>query len=150
MKYHKITYPDINNGEGFRVTLWVAGCSHHCKGCHNPETWDFETGFLFTASTKEKLFDILKLPYIKGITFSGGEPLDTFYEVLDLVKEIKKEFPTKDIWLYSGYTIEEIKNSFRSEILEYINVLVDGKFILEQKDLSLPFRGSKNQNIIKL
>lgn len=150
MKYHKITYPDINNGEGFRVTLWISGCSHHCKGCHNPETWDFETGFLFTSTTKDELFNILRLPYIKGVTFSGGEPLDTFYEVIDLIKEIKKEFPTKNIWLYSGYTIEEIKNSFRREILEYIDVLVDGKFILEQKDLSLSFRGSKNQNVIKL
>ena len=149
MNIHGITYPDVNNGLGCRVTLWVSGCIHHCHGCHNQETWDFNSGRKFTLDDKTKLFEILSLPYIKGLTLSGGDPLCSYGEVLALVKEIKENFTSKDIWLYSGFTLEYIKEHFE-EILKYLDVIVDGKFIKELKDVSLPFRGSSNQNIWKI
>ena len=148
MRFHNITYPDVNNGEGCRVTLWVAGCTHHCKGCHNPQTWSFKSGREFTEDIKNKLYNVLRLPYIKGITFSGGDPLDSFEDVFELIKDIKNSFNDKDIWLFSGYTLEDIKNSEKKIILEYIDVLVDGEFKEELKDLSLKFRGSSNQRIL--
>lgn len=148
MRFHNITYPDVNNGDGCRVTLWVAGCTHHCKGCHNPQTWSFKSGREFTEDIKNKLYNILRLPYIKGITFSGGDPLDSFEDVFELIKDIKNSFNDKDIWLFSGYTLEDIKNSEKSVILGYIDVLVDGEFKEELKDLSLKFRGSSNQRIL--
>lgn len=148
MRFHNITYPDVNNGEGCRVTLWVAGCTHHCKGCHNPQTWSFKSGREFTEDIKNKLYNVLKLPYIKGITFSGGDPLDSFEDVFELIKDIKNSFNDKDIWLFSGYTLEDIQNSDKNIILEYIDVLVDGEFKEELKDLSLKFRGSSNQRIL--
>ena len=148
MRFHNITYPDVNNGEGCRVTLWVAGCTHHCKGCHNPQTWSFKSGREFTEDIKNKLYNVLKLPYIKGITLSGGDPLDSFDDIFELVKDIKNSFNDKDIWLFSGYTLEDIKNSEKSVILGYIDVLVDGEFKEELKDLSLKFRGSSNQRIL--
>jgi anaerobic ribonucleoside-triphosphate reductase activating protein len=138
----------VNNGEGCRVTLWVAGCTHHCKGCHNPQTWSFKSGREFTEDIKNKLYNVLKLPYIKGITLSGGDPLDSFDDIFELVKDIKNSFNDKDIWLFSGYTLEDIKNSDKNIILEYIDVLVDGEFKEELKDLSLKFRGSSNQRIL--
>lgn len=148
MRFHNITYPDVNNGEGCRVTLWVAGCTHHCKGCHNPQTWSFKSGREFTEDIKNKLYNVLRLPYIKGITFSGGDPLDSFEDVFELIKDIKNSFNDKDIWLFSGYTLEDIQNSEKNIILEYIDVLVDGEFKEELKDLSLKFRGSSNQRIL--
>lgn len=148
MRFHNITYPDVNNGEGCRVTLWVAGCTHHCKGCHNPQTWSFKSGREFTEDIKNKLYNVLKLPYIKGITLSGGDPLDSFDDIFELVKDIKNSFNDKDIWLFSGYTLEYIQNSEKKIILEYIDVLVDGEFKEELKDLSLKFRGSSNQRIL--
>lgn len=148
MRFHNITYPDVNNGEGCRVTLWVAGCTHHCKGCHNPQTWSFKSGREFTEDIKNKLYNVLKLPYIKGITLSGGDPLDSFDDIFELVKDIKNSFNDKDIWLFSGYTLEDIQNSEKKIILEYIDVLVDGEFKEELKDLSLKFRGSSNQRIL--
>lgn len=146
MRIHGITYPDINNGLGCRVTLWVSGCIHHCKGCHNSETWDFNSGRAFTDEDKTKLFEILDKPYIKGLTLSGGDPLCSYNDILNLVKEVKEKFPTKDIWLFSGFTMDEIKNNY-NEILQYIDVIVDGKYVKELKDTSLKFRGSSNQNI---
>ena len=141
-----MTYPDVNNGLGCRVTLWVSGCIHHCQGCHNKETWDFNSGSEFTEDTKLKLFEALNKPYIKGLTLSGGDPLCSYEDVLTLVKEIKEKFPTKDIWLFSGFTMDYIKTHFKA-ILSYIDVLVDGRFVEELKDLSLAFRGSSNQII---
>ena len=146
MRIHKITYPDINNGLGCRVTLWVSGCIHHCKGCQNKETWSFESGREFTDDDKREIFKVLSLPYIKGITFSGGDPLCSYDDILSLAKEIKEKFPKKDIWLYTGYTFEYINENLK-EILNYIDILVDGKFIEELKDVSLPFRGSSNKRI---
>ena len=147
MKYVKITYTDVNNGLGNRVTLWVSGCSHHCPGCHNPETWDFNFGKEFDEEAKNKLFEILELPYVKGLTLSGGDPLDSAEDVLELVKEVKKKFPKKDIWLYTGYCFNSEDEKF-FEIKDYVDVFVDGPFIEELKDTSLPFRGSKNQRCI--
>ena len=151
MKYSEITYPDVNNGEGCRVTLFVSGCSHRCKGCHNPETWNFDFGKDFNDDVKIRLFDIVSKPYIKGLTLSGGDPLDSYDDVLDLVKEFRNRFgETKDIWVYTGYVIDDLLNLNKEEILEYIDVLVDGEYIEERRDVSLAFRGSKNQRIIKM
>ena len=151
MKYSEITYPDVNNGEGCRVTLFVSGCSHRCKGCHNPETWNFDFGKDFNDDVKVRLFDIVSKPYIKGLTLSGGDPLDSYDDVLDLVKEFRNRFgETKDIWVYTGYVIDDLLNLNKDEILDYIDVLVDGEYIEEQRDVSLAFRGSKNQRIIKI
>lgn len=151
MKYSEITYPDVNNGEGCRVTLFVSGCSHRCKGCHNPETWNFNFGKDFNDEVKNRLFDIVSKPYIKGLTLSGGDPLDSYDDVLELVKEFRIRFgETKDIWVYTGYVIDDLLKLNKDEILEYIDVLVDGEYIEEQRDVSLAFRGSKNQRIIRL
>lgn len=147
MNIENITYPDVNNGLGCRVTLWVSGCIHHCNGCHNPQTWNFNHGILFGKEQKEKLFEILALPYIKGITLSGGDPLCSYDDCFNLVKEISEKFPNKDIWLYTGYTLDEIYNLGKDEILSYIDVLVDGKFDSTKMDRSLAFRGSTNQKI---
>ena len=151
MKYSEITYPDVNNGEGCRVTLFVSGCSHRCKGCHNPETWNFDFGKDFNDEVKIRLFDIVSKPYIKGLTLSGGDPLDSYDDILDLVKEFRNRFgETKDIWVYTGYVIDDLLKLNKDEILDYIDVLVDGEYIEEQRDVSLAFRGSKNQRIIKI
>ena len=148
MNISGISYPDVNNGLGCRVTLWVSGCSHHCKGCQNKETWDKKSGRIFSKEDKDKLYEILSKPYIKGLTLSGGDPLDSFDEVLQVVKEIRDTFgSTKDIWLYTGYTLEQINNSEKKEILPYINYLVDGLFELDKRDITLKFRGSTNQII---
>lgn len=146
MRISGITYPDVNNGTGCRVTLWVSGCIHHCKGCHNPETWDFNNGVEFDLNKKEELFNILSKSYIKGLTLSGGDPLCSYDDVLELSREVKERFPEKDIWLFTGYTKEYIDKHF-SSILEFIDVLVDGPFIEGLRDLSLAFRGSSNQKI---
>ena len=148
MKFWSISYPDLNNGLGCRVTLWVGGCSHHCKGCQNRQTWDFNAGKNFDNNEKEMLFKALSFPYIKGLTLSGGDPLDSIDDVLELVKEVKEKFPTKDIWLYTGYTLEEIENdNKRKAILPFIDVLVDGRFEIDKRDITLKFRGSSNQVI---
>lgn len=148
MNYHNIDHCDMLNGEGVRVSLWVSGCSLHCKGCQNPQTWCFDSGIPFDQEAKEELYNALNQHYIQGITFSGGNPLDNFSEVLELCKEIKEKYPTKDIWLYTGYTYEELYYKEISRILLYIDVLVDGPYIEEQRDITLPWRGSKNQRVI--
>ena len=147
MKFQTITYPDVGNGVGCRVVLWIQGCTHHCRNCQNPQTWDFHKGRDFTKEYKEKLFNILSLPYIKGLTLSGGDPLDSFEDTLSLVKEIKEMFPDKDIWLYTGYTFEEILESNKSDILPFVDYIVDGTYKEELKDTTLAFRGSSNQII---
>lgn len=153
MKYLDITYPDVNNGEGCRVTLWISGCKHNCKGCHNPHTHDYNTGEVFTEDTYNKLSDILSKPYIKGLTLSGGDPLcqlpPTLLQLHNLVKRIKDEFPDKDIWIYTGYYKENLK-PLQLEILKYCDILVDGPYIEELRDITLPFRGSSNQRIHRL
>lgn len=147
MRYHNITKDDMLNGDGLRVVLWVAGCGHHCKGCQNPITWDPNGGLEFDEEAKAELFEALHHDYISGITFSGGDPL--FFgnreAVTGLAKEIKEKFPDKTIWLYTGFTYETIETL---PIMEYVDVLVDGEFIVEQKDTSLYWRGSSNQRVI--
>lgn len=151
MKYSEITYPDVNNGEGCRVTLFVSGCSHRCKGCHNPETWNFDFGKDFNDDVKNTLFEIVSKQYIKGLTLSGGDPLDSYDDILKLVKDFRKYFgETKDIWLYTGYVIDELISLGKDEILDYVDVVVDGPYDETQRDVSLAFRGSKNQRIIRL
>lgn len=153
MNYHKIEKTSIANGEGVRVVLWVSGCSLHCKGCHNPETWSYNSGKLFDDIAKNELFEALSKSYIQGITFSGGHPLEqnnraTLY---CLIQEIRKKFPDKDIWLYTGYIWEDI---FKKDVREiqrmlcFIDVLVDGPYIEELKDITLRWRGSSNQRVI--
>lgn len=153
MNYHKIEKTSIANGEGIRVVLWVSGCSLHCKGCHNPETWSLCSGKPFDEEAKKELFEALDKPYIQGITFSGGHPFERNNRstIYCLVKEIKEKFPEKDIWIYTGYTWEEIFEKDIREIqrtLYWIDVLVDGKYVEEEKDITLKFRGSRNQRVI--
>lgn len=151
MNYQAITYPDINNGLGLRVTLWLSGCDHRCKGCQNPQTWDKNSGALFNSTVKIRLFDILSLNYISGLTISGGDGLykDNLNEVYDLLSEIRMNFGnSKNIWLYTGYVWEEIiKNDDMMVIVKMCDVIVDGKYIEEQRSLS-KFKGSLNQRII--
>lgn len=153
MNYHKIEKYSVANGTGIRVVLWVSGCTCYCRGCQNPQTWSFQGGQLFDEKAKQELFEALDKPYIQGITFSGGHPFEkpNRSTVYYLAKEIKEKFPTKDIWLYTGYTWEEIyKNGIREiwRTLPWIDVLIDGKFIQELKDLTLKWRGSSNQRVI--
>ena len=149
MNYLGILDCDIADGEGVRVGLFVAGCSHHCKGCHNPESWDETAGKPFTEETKNKLFELVDHAYIDGITISGGDPLylNNQGPVTKLLKEFKDHFPNKTVWLYTGYLYEQVKDL---PLMKYVDVLVDGEFILEQRDTTLPFRGSPNQRIIYL
>lgn len=149
MRYHNITKDDMLNGEGLRVVLWVAGCTHHCKNCQNPETWDINGGIPFDAEAKEELFEALDKPYISGITFSGGDPLHPQHrdEVFALAKEIKEKFPDKNVWLYTGFLWEDFKDNPN---LKYIDVFVDGEFMEDLKNVNLPWVGSSNQRIINV
>jgi len=147
MHYHNITKDDMLNGDGLRVVLWVAGCSHCCKECHNPVTWDANSGVLFDREAREEVFEHLKKSYISGITFSGGDPLHpgNVCEVTELAKEIKERFPDKTIWLYTGDVWEAVKDK---AVVRYIDVLVDGEFQIAEKDEALHWRGSANQRVI--
>ena len=147
MNYIKITPLDVANGPGCRVVLWVSGCSHHCKGCHNPHTWDPQEGSLFDVKAMKNLLSAMSSPFIDGITLSGGDPLypGNIEKVTEICHILKEQFPDKNIWCYTGYLFENIKDY---EIMKYIDVLVDGPFILEQRNISLLFRGSENQRLI--
>ena len=149
MNYHNIKHDDMLNGDGIRVTLFVSGCNHHCKGCHNPQTWDFNSGILFDEDAKEEIFEELSKDYISGLTLSGGDPLapQNRDEILKLCKEIKEKFPNKNIWCYTGYLYEQVKDL---PIMNYIDILVDGPFMVDLLDVDFPFRGSTNQRIINL
>lgn len=155
MKYLKIVTADIANGEGFRVSLFVSGCARKCKGCFNSESHDPNNGKEFDDKAKYLIYKQLAKPWCKGLSILGGEPLsklaDNRKQVIKFCKEIKEEFPDKDIWLWSGYYKEEIeKDSTMKDILKYIDVLVDGPFEEDKKDLSLTWRGSSNQNVIQI
>ena len=147
MRYHNITKDDMLNGDGLRVVLWVAGCSHCCKECQNPVTWDPNGGLLFDEEAKIELFEALDKPYISGITFSGGDPLHSAnrLDVRNLMEEIKEKFPNKTIWLYTGDSWENIVHY---PLLQFVDVLVDGEFKVEEKDNNLLWKGSKNQRVI--
>jgi anaerobic ribonucleoside-triphosphate reductase activating protein len=149
VNYCGLNKNDIANGEGVRVSLFVSGCRNHCKGCHNPEARDFNFGQPFTAETEIKIIDALRPAWIQGISILGGEPCEKENErvLIPFLKRVKQESPNSDIWLFSGYTYEMLQGE---EILKYVDVLVDGPFLLEQKDISLAFRGSRNQRIIRL
>ena len=150
MKYESITASDVNNGLGCRVTLWVSGCTHHCKQCHNRKTWSFSSGKVYNGKVEEVLFNEIDKPYIKGLTLSGGDPLDSPDGVLELLKKFRNRFgDTKDVWIYTGYTYEYCKEHF-PEILELSDILVDGMYDCTKRDTSLAFRGSSNQRIIDL
>lgn len=157
MKFHNITKDDMLNGDGLRVVLWVSGCSHYCEDCQNKITWDPNVGVDFDEKAKQEIFDELEKDYIKGITFSGGDPLysSNVQEVLALAKEIRKKYPTKDIWLYTGYTLAQLLKddselgNLRKEVLKTIDVLVDGEFEKDKADQNAHWVGSTNQNIIR-
>ena len=151
MNYHNIKTDDMLNGDGLRVTCWVSGCNMGCFNCYNPQTWDFNSGIPFTENTMQEILYDLSKPYIKGLTLSGGHPLDPHNapKVLEIAKRVKMVFPNKDIWIYSGYVWENImKDETLKEILKYTDVLVDGAYVDELRDISLAFRGSSNQRII--
>ena len=147
MNYHKIEKFSIANGTGIRVVLWCSGCEVHCKNCHNPETWDRHSGKTWTEEAEMELFEALDKDYISGITYSGGNCLEEYNTevVTDIAKKIKERFPNKTQWLYTGFIWEEVKDL---EIMKYIDVLVDGPYIEEQRDISLKWRGSSNQRCI--
>lgn len=160
MNYGALKKTDVANGEGVRVSLFVSGCTHHCKNCFNPETWNFCYGKPFTDETEDEIIEALKPSYIKGLTLLGGEPMEPQNQerLLPLLKRVRKEFgDTKDIWCYTGYTLEkDLLNKSRArcehtdEMLGLIDTLVDGEFVEELKNLMLKFRGSSNQRIINV
>lgn len=150
MNYMEIKKSDIANGPGVRVSLFVSGCTHHCKGCFNPDTWDFDAGKPFDPPVENSLLSLLGRSYIAGLTLLGGEPMEDCNRaaLLPFLRKLKEIYPNKSIWCYSGYTFDELIDKGASDILELIDVLVDGEFILEKKDIRLPFRGSSNQRLL--
>ena len=149
MNYHNIKHDDMNNGDGIRVTLFVAGCNHHCKGCQNPQTWSVNGGILFDSGALNEICAELDKDYISGLTLSGGDPLhpanrDTITEIC---KKVKYLYPHKTIWLYTGYKYEDVCDL---DVMNYIDVLVDGEYIEELRDISLEWIGSSNQRVIRL
>ncbi len=157
MNYATIKNCDIANGPGVRVSLFVSGCTHHCKGCFNEVAWDFDYGQPFTQETVNDILDMMKPHYIKGITLLGGEPFEPQNQpaLVDLLRQIKAAYPEKSIWAFSGYLFDKDilpghlgDPEITREFVSYLDVLVDGRFVLEKKNLSLRFRGSSNQRII--
>lgn len=146
MKYFKITHPDINNGLGCRVTVWISGCRHACVNCHNQALWDFNKGKDWNSTIESRIYEILSLPYMKGITFSGGDPLYSYEEVMQLCGRIKEKFPDKDIWLYTGFTYEEVCDQF-PKVFDCVDTLVTDPYIDELRDTTLPWVGSSNQRV---
>ncbi len=159
MKYATIKDSDIANGLGVRVSLFVSGCTHHCKGCFNEVAWNFNYGEEFTLEVEEQILKLLEPNYIKGLSLLGGEPFELSNQegLINFLRKVKKKFPNKNIWAYTGYTLEKdllvpsrARGIYTDEMLSYIDVLVDGKFDLDLKDIALKFRGSSNQRIIDL
>ena len=149
MNYAGIKKVDIANGPGVRVSLFVSGCRNHCPGCFNPETWDFDYGEPFTDKTEEELIKALRLSWIQGLSILGGDPMEPENQsaLLPLLRRVREELPGKDVWLYTGYRLESVSSS---PLLDLADVVVDGPFIETEKDISLAFRGSRNQRIIDL
>lgn len=147
MNYIKIDPCDLNNGDGCRVVLWTAGCEHACQGCHNPETWNSTTGKKFGLEELKLIFNYLSNSYIKGLTLSGGDPLShkNRKKTIQLAKIVKHKFPSKDIWLWTGYRLEQLKELNLSNI----DVIIDGRYEESLKDVNLKLRGSRNQNVYR-
>lgn len=159
MNYGNIKKYDIANGEGVRVTLFVSGCTNHCFNCFQPETWDFDYGQPFTNETMRELLEALRPDYIQGLTLLGGDPFELSNQegLIELLREAKKQYPEKDIWSYTGFILDQDlldggrrHGPYTDEMLSYIDVLVDGPFIQDKKNISLKFRGSENQRVIDL
>lgn len=150
MYYSKIKFNDVANGPGLRLSLFTSGCTHHCKGCFQPETWNFKNGEPFTLETQKYIIEKSKNKYIAGLSLLGGDPLDNVDGILPLLQEYRKTFAaTKSIWLWTGYLFEEIlKDDFKSEVLPFIDVIIDGKFEENLKDITLKYKGSTNQRVI--
>ena len=157
MHYCNVKNCDIANGVGVRVSLFVSGCRNRCKNCFQPETWDFNYGKPFDEQTEEKLMKMLAPSYINGLTVLGGEPMEPENQraLLPFLKKVKAAYPQKTIWLYTGFTLEELRSpdcrahtEYTEEILKLLDVLVDGRFVEEKKNISLRFRGSENQRLI--
>ncbi len=154
MNYADIRPIDVANGPSIRVSLFVSGCTHACPGCFNPEAWDFGYGQPFTKKEEDAILTHLAKPYVKGLSLLGGEPFHPANQaaVLELVKRVREVYPDKGIWCYTGYLYEDLLagkvGEHSRELLEQLDVLVDGPFVLEQKELSLRFRGSANQRLI--
>ena len=158
MKYGNIKFVDSSNGEGVRVSLFVSGCRNHCKGCFNEVTWDFNYGEDFTEIQENEIIEFCKKSFISGLTILGGEPFEEENQtaLLPFIRKFKEECPDKTLWMFTGYVYEKdlinggrkCKENVTKEILDNVDVLVDGPFILEQKDLTLPFRGSRNQRLL--
>lgn len=149
MRYHNITKDDLLNGDGLRVVLWVAGCTHACKECQNPVTWDVQGGLEFDDAAKQEIFEELDKDYVSGITFSGGDPLHPLNrdDVGKLIYEIKQKYPTKDIWLYTGFLYEDVKDL---PFMDHVDVLLDGPFMISLLDTKLHWVGSANQRVIDI
>lgn len=159
MYYGKIRENDIANGTGVRVTLFVSGCRNHCKNCFQPETWDFQYGSPYTKETEQYIIQSLSRPYIQGLTLLGGEPLEPENQrvLVQLLRKVKQTYSNKDVWCYTGYTLEQAKQDgarcrceVTDELLSLIDVLVDGRYEDGLRDISLKFRGSSNQRIIDM
>ena len=160
MNYANVKYFDVSNGPGVRTSLFVSGWTHHCFNCFNPMTWDFAYGDPFTGQVKEAILDSMKPDYISGLTLLGGEPMEIENQrvLYPFVLRLKQQFPQKTIWCYSGYTYEELIDvenlrchcEVTKQLMEQIDVLVDGEFVQELYDITLPFRGSSNKRIIDL
>ena len=160
MNYGNIKRLDIADGEGVRVSLFVSGCRNHCENCFQPETWDFKYGTEFTQETENQILEFLRPSYISGLTVLGGEPFEEENQriLAPFLRKVKETYPSKTIWCYTGYVLEKdlLPEDGRKhceatgEMLKYIDILVDGPFIEEQKNISLKFRGSENQRILKL
>ena len=158
MNYAEIKYCDIANGEGVRTSLFVSGCTHRCKGCFNRDTWDFNYGRTFDGETENAILKSLEPSYIQGLTLLGGEPFEPENQraLLSFLKKVRVQFPNKDIWCYTGYTLEQLLGESRGRcevtecMLGLIDVLVDGEFVESLYDISLKFKGSSNQRIIKV
>lgn len=159
MNWAAIKKTDIANGEGVRVSLFVSGCTHHCKGCFNSEAWSFDYGEKYTKETEDEIIEALRPSYIRGLTLLGGEPFEAAnqVELVKLLGRVVTVLPEKDIWCYTGYTLEsDLLSSSRArcpvtdEMLSYIDVLVDGEFVESLRDITLRFRGSANQRIIDM
>ena len=152
MNYATIKTHDIANGPGVRVSLFVSGCTHRCKDCFNQEAWDFDYGEVFDEAVMDRIVDLLAPGYIKGITYLGGEPLDPRNQagLLDLTRKIKAKYPEKSVWCFTGYVWERLPRveNVTEELISYLDVLVDGPFVAEKKNLNLRFRGSENQRLI--